>query len=71
MKIFYEDLIMENGELVRIECPTEYEDDFYESIENSMKRKDWWSPEQFDGCNAVYMGLNLTRINMGKVIGFL
>lgn len=65
------DLVMDNGELVRIECPGKFEDDLRASIEHCMKRRDWWSPNRFDGCCAEYMGLRLDRVNMARVIGEL
>jgi len=67
----YVDLVMENGELARICCQSQHYDEFMDSIENTMKRKDWWSPSQFDGCTAEYMGMRLGRVNMGKVVGML
>lgn len=71
MATVYCDLVMDNGDLVRIECPGRYEDALYVSIENCIKRRDWWSPRQFDGCRAGYMGLYLVRVNMARVIGEL
>lgn len=65
------DLVTDNGELVRIECPQKYEDDLHRSLENCMKRRDWWSPCQFDGCSAEFMGLHLGRVNMARVVGRL
>lgn len=70
-KTFYTDLILENGELVRIECPNKFIDEFFETIEHSIKLKCWWSPHQWDGCTATYMGNDLERVNMGKVVGIL
>ena len=67
----YVDLLAENGEIVRIECPDKYSDDLYETIENTMKRGEWWSPGQWDGCTAKYMGISIGRVNMKKVIGML
>jgi hypothetical protein len=65
------DLVLDNGELVRIECPNKYEDDLHESIEECLKRRDWWSSGQFDGCSATYVGLMLGRVNMARVIGMM
>jgi len=65
------DLVMDNGGLVRIECPDEFMDQLYEALDNSMKRGDQWSPAMFDGCSAEYMGLSLDRVNMGKIMGLL
>ena len=67
----YADLMMDNGELVRIECPSKFEDDFHESISNCMKRKDMWSPSRFDGASAEYLGVGIDRVNMARVIGLL
>ena len=67
----YIDLVTDSGELVRIECPSEHEDALYESIEHAMKRKDWWSPSQFDGCKVEYIGHPMGRINMSKIVGML
>jgi hypothetical protein len=65
------DLMLDNGELVRIECPSKHEDDLNESIENCLKRRDWWSPKCFNGCRAEYMGVNLDALNMARVVGRL
>lgn len=44
----YVDLVLDNGEIVRIECPNKFHDELHESIEHAMKRRDWWSPARFD-----------------------
>lgn len=67
----YVDLVMDNGELVRIECPSEYEDELHEALQNTMKRGEYWSPCMFDGCRAEYMGLSMGRISMKRVVGML
>ena len=67
----YIDLVIDNGELVRIECPGKYLDECYETLENAMKRRDWWSTIQFDGCNASYMGMSMDRVNMSRGVGTL
>jgi len=67
----YIDLVMDNGELTRIECPAKYADALHDSVNNSLKRRDWWSPQQFDGCTAEYLGLSLSRVNMARVVGEL
>ena len=67
----FTDLMMDNGELVRIEYPDKFIDDVFETLDNAMKRGDWWSPAQFDGCKAEYIGISLDRINMKRVIGML
>ena len=71
MKTIWIDLVLDNGELVRIECPSKFEDKLYDTINAAMKRRDWWSPTMFDGCNAEYIGLSLDRVNMARVIGTL
>jgi hypothetical protein len=65
------DLVMDTGELVRIECPAKHEDALHDSLSASMKRRDWWSAAQFDGCTAEFMGIQLDRVNMARVIGEL
>jgi len=65
------DLVLEGGELVRIECPTKHEDELHDTLRNAMKIRDWWSPSRFDGCSAQYLGMYLDRVNMGKVVGIL
>ncbi len=71
MATVYLDLLMDTGETTRIECNSKYEDDLHEAITNAMKRRDWWSPRMFDGCRAEYLGTQLDRVNMGRVIGSL
>ena len=67
----YIDLVVDNGELVRIECPEKYFDECHESLTNAMKRRDWWSPLRFDGCKAEYMGMHMERVSMDRVVGML
>lgn len=72
MSVFtYIDLVTEKGELVRIECPSKHEDELYDSICNAMKRGDWWSVNQFEGCRAEFMGRPMDRIAMNKIMGML
>ena len=65
------DLVTDNGEIIRIEVPPKFTDDALETIENAMKRKDWWSVRQWDGAKAVYMGLTIDRVNMTRVVAML
>lgn len=65
------DLLMDNGELVRIECPDRHADELYETLENATKTNSWWSPGQFEGCKAEYIGQSLERIAMRRVVGVL
>jgi hypothetical protein len=65
------DLVLDTGELVRIECPNKHHDALYDSLENAMKRRDWWAPGRFDGCKAELMGIRLDRVAMGRVVGML
>ena len=67
----YVDLVMDNGELTRIECPDKFEDALHDSLADAMKRRDWWSPERFERCNAMYMGLSVGRVNMARVVATL
>jgi len=65
------DLILDTGELVRIEAPNKFEDDIYTTLENAMKRGDWWTPGQFDGCSATLLGISMGRVSMKRVVGML
>jgi hypothetical protein len=67
----FQDLVLDTGELVRIEFDGEHEDAFYDSLEYAMKRGDWWCPSQFDGCSATYLGSFISRISMRRVVGML
>lgn len=67
---FY-DLLLDNGEIVRIEYPTKYTDDVFETLRNAMRRKDTWSVEQFDGASMSYMGLPIRNLNTVRVVGEL
>lgn len=67
----YVDLMMDSGDLVRIECPSRLEDDLHSSLEHAMKRRDWWNPGMFDKCTAEYLGVRLGRVNMARVVGML
>jgi hypothetical protein len=63
------DLVMDNGEFVRVECPAHHEDEFFESIEHALKCRDEWAPNRFEGCQATFLGRRLERVNMARVIG--
>jgi hypothetical protein len=65
------DLVLDGGELVRVECPTKHEDELHDSLEHAMKRGDWWCPGRFAGCSASYLGMNLTRVAMRRVVAVL
>lgn len=67
----YTDLVLDTGELVRIECPNKHEDALHETLEHAMKRRDWWSPSRFEGCSATYLGMHIGRVNMARVVGVL
>ncbi len=67
----YVDLLLENGGIIRIECPSKFIDELYDTLDNAMKRHDWWSPNQFVRCKAEYLGILLDRVNMNKVVGIL
>ena len=71
MTTVYVDLVLDSGELVRIECPSKFEDELHDSLEHSLKRGDWWAPTRFDGCRAEFLGMSLDRVNMRRVIGRL
>lgn len=71
MKTVWIDLVLDTGELVRIECPAKFEDQLHDSIQHAMKRRDWWSTGQFEGCTAEFMGLSMDRVNMARVVGTL
>lgn len=71
MKTIWIDLVMDTGELVRIECPQKYEDELHDALEMAMKRRDWFATARFDGCTAEFLGLLLERINMARVVGTL
>lgn len=68
--VFYTDLILLNGDSINIECPEKFHDEFYESIEQAIKRNNaLWSPNQFDGCRATYNGIPMDRIAIRHVVG--
>lgn len=65
------DLLLDNGELVRIEYPDSHMDAVLESLDNAMKRRDRWAPGQWDKCHATYLGIGLDSVNMARVVGWL
>jgi hypothetical protein len=69
MATIFTDLVMDDGNLVRIECPGKFEDEFHDSINTAIKIRAEWAPNRFDGCSATYLGHRLDRVNMARVIG--
>lgn len=65
------DLLLDNGELVRIEYPTEHQDGFEELVGNCIKRKDSLSMQTFAGCNAEYLGISISTIITSRIVGIL
>lgn len=70
MKIFI-DLVLDTGELVRIEAPQKFENEVWELIEDTMKRRDWLSARVFDGMQFTFLGHSIARVNMGRVVATL
>jgi hypothetical protein len=67
----FTDLLLDNGDIVRLEVPQKFDDEFAAAIENSMKRRDWFSTNQLDGCQATINGIYVERINMARVVAQL
>lgn len=67
----YIDLVLDTSDIVRIECPNKHEDELWESLDNAMKQRCTWSPQQFEGCSAKLNGLLLGRVQMARVVGML
>ncbi|MEO7933239.1 MAG: hypothetical protein ABIT76_08795 [Chthoniobacterales bacterium] len=71
MDKYYLDLVLNSGQLIRVEAPATIQDEVYRSVENSLKLREWWSPQMFNDCTAEFLGMTLHRVNMGEVIGTL
>ncbi len=65
------DLMLDDGEIVRIQVPREYFDECLEHIEIAMKQRDWFVSTRWDGCNAKCLGTWVERVNMAKVVAML
>jgi hypothetical protein len=68
---FYIDLVLDNGEIIRVTGPIKREDAVREDINNAMRRRDWWLAYGFDGVRAEFMGMSIQRVNMGRVVAML
>ena len=67
----FADLLLDNGELIRVSFQPQHLDDFYEVLESTMKTKSWLSVGRWDGTTAEYMNNYIFRINMGRVVALL
>lgn len=65
------DLLLDNGELVRIEVPRNREDECHDTIENEMKIGGWWSVSRWQGASATYLGHHIDRVNLRRVVAML
>lgn len=63
------DLVLDNGNLVRIECKERDEDEVRDTLENALKTGGWWAPARWDGCKAEYLGHRMGLVNMARVVG--
>lgn len=71
MSTSYEDLLMDNGELVRIEYRDKYQDEFLDYLDNCIKRGDQLCVSVYDGTRAEYMGIQIERVNLKRMIARL
>lgn len=71
MQMTFADLVLDNGKLVRVECPAQHEDEFFDSLDECRARGEWWSPGRFEGCSAEFLGHRLDRVDMQRVVGIL
>lgn len=65
------DLLLDNGEIVRVELPAKLETELREDMDNALRRRDWWSIQAADGCSATIMGISVSGVNMGRVVAML
>ena len=70
-QMVFVDLVLDTGDLVRIECPTEHEDELYDTLDNNMRRGACWSCMMFEGCNMEFLGQHMDRVSMKRVVGML
>lgn len=71
MKPTYIDLLIDSGEIVRLEIPSKHEDECREHIEHSMKTRDWFHACRWEGCSVTYLGTQVEKVNMGRVVAML
>ena len=71
MQTQYIDLVTDDGQIVRVECPAKHYDACHDSLTNAMKNRDWWSPNRFEGCKCELNGNLMGHIAMWKIIGML
>jgi hypothetical protein len=69
--MIYTDFVLDNGQFIRVECPSKYETEFWDSVHDAMKLGDSWSPDRFSGCSAELLGMRMNRINFARVVGTL
>lgn len=67
----YMHLVLDTGELIRIEYQEKDTDDIYEIVENHMKLKDVWYVTRFELCSAKFMGMLVECVNMARVVAML
>lgn len=67
----YTDFVLDNGQLIRVAYPEKSEDEFWDSVKNSIKLGDFWSPNELSGCWAELHGMRLNRIHMAHVVATL
>lgn len=70
MDMQFEDLVLDNGQLVRLEIPTKHYDETLDDIDNARARGDWWSPI-YEGVTATYLGHRVGRLDMKRVMGMM
>jgi hypothetical protein len=62
------DIVLDGGDLVRVEIPVEHFDAFMDDLDNARRRNDWLSAALYDGVKFNYLGHNIDRVNGSKIV---
>lgn len=67
----YVDLVLDNGELMRIECPAKHADEVLDTVNNQMRMQGLFCAGMLEGCRIEYLGHRIDKVNMVRVVGVL
>lgn len=67
----YIDLLLDNGDIARIECLLNEEDEARESIDNAIRSGDMWSSGVIDHCTMKINGVHVSRLSTRRILGVL
>lgn len=67
----FSDLLLDDGNIIRIKYNIQYEDDFFEDMKDHQAQNQYWSVGIMNDASATWNGIYISEINMKRVVAVL